>query len=104
MIELWNEMAKNLGPQARRIFYKVSRKQIVCSMSCDVTSTPFSNRLQPVVVTPPSTNLEATKGGSLPDPPFDVNQSTRFIDRQIMDQLGHELYALKVGNGTHRTR
>jgi hypothetical protein len=101
MIELWGEVAGNLGPRARETFLDISQKQILCSMSCDVNPTAFTNRLQPVVISPLSPQVEVDRDHP-PNPPLNMNQMTIFNDRQSLDLLGDERDVLEVGSAVKR--
>ena len=97
MIELWSEIAGNLGPRARGNFQEISQGHILCSMSCDASPTPFTNRLQPVVISPQSTQVEVDRDHP-PNPPLNMNQMAIFNDRQTLDLLGDKHDVLEVSS------
>jgi hypothetical protein len=94
--ELRSEISGVLGPRESEIFQHFCQKPILCNMSCDASPTPFSNRLQPVVVSPHSIISEAATEEHIPHPALNTEQMNRFVDRQIMDLLGEDLYGLSV--------
>jgi hypothetical protein len=95
LFEFRSDITNILGPQAKEVFQDGPIKSRLCSMSCDATSTPFSDRLQPVFISY-HTISEAANGNRPPRPPLNTIHMNKFIDRQIMDLLGDELYGLMV--------
>jgi hypothetical protein len=96
LIELWDEVSNNFGPRAIDVFQDISQKQIICNMSSDASPTPFSNRLQPVVISQRLSNLQMARENCRPAPALDVDQMNQFNDLQTLDLLGDELFELQV--------